>query len=617
MLDPASAAASGVATGQAPAHTPTPTSTNPSRRPAASGDGANLANLAGNLGNEIHDGPCSTERGGRFASPADALAGPSAPEPGAQATARQLPLLADTPVSPVPYGELGRLAKAAICRECRPLGYDWSAFLADRPQWRVTEIVHRAALQAARVDGLDYGPADLPTDTVLTAVQSVIEDWTANPKRRPSEAGFLAATAEYRANRAAAGERGRQARAAKTAERDRLILELAAAGVSDAEIGRRVGLNRSSVGRIRRKAEATPEPEPAAIDLPEAEPTPFPAPELPARERWPVNQFRGQTGVALDGAAARWLADWGRCYEADGLESELMAAIRSSAGPEVREPWAYLQQCIANRGDAWTVSPALLADVAIWGGTRALEYALTSIGGGYVTRPLAYLRAALRQAQARGRRHPNGPHNPVAQAVSLARRWAPALEIVGADAAVAAEAQAYQTRHLDSYRRRFGRLPWEPAEPDPPGDGENCCVGIGARGDDCLIPDLDSIAGESSPGPRDANATPAQPPVATSPVAAVQVQPEPEPETGAKREPAPSASKPPSPVATSPRRCPDPLGRRAPPGIPLADVADVACSEPGCGCLAYRRVGADPAPCPCHWTPTRRAYALRAMQVAA
>ena len=386
-------------------------------------------------------------------------------------------------------------------------------------------------------------------------------------------------------------------------------MELAAAGVSDAEIGRRVGLNRSSVGRIRRKAEATPEPEPAAIDLPEAEPTPFPAPELPARERWPVNQFRGQTGVALDGAAARWLADWGRCYEADGLASELMAAIRSSAGPEVREPWAYLQQCIANRGDAWTVSPALLADVAIWGGTQALEYALTSIGGGYVTRPLAYLRVALRQGQARGRRHPNGPHNPVAWAVSLARRWAPELEIVGADAAVAAEAQAYQTRHLDSYRRRFGRLPWEPAEPDPPGDGENCCVGIGARGDDCLIPDLDSIAGESSPGPRDANATPAQPPVATSPVAAVQVQPEPEPETGAKREPAPSASKPPSPVATSPRRCPDPLGRRAPPGIPLADVADVACSEPGCGCLAYRRVGADPAPCPCHWTPTRRAYA--------
>ena len=39
----------------------------------------------------------------------------------------------------------------------------------------------------------------------------------------------------------------------------------------------------------------------------------------------------------LDAADARWLADMGRCYEAEGRESELLDAIRASAGA-VREP---------------------------------------------------------------------------------------------------------------------------------------------------------------------------------------------------------------------------------------------------------------------------------------
>ena len=98
--------------------------------------------------------------------------------------------------------------------------------------------------------------------------------------------------------------------------------------------------------------------------------------------------------MALDADDARWLADVGRCYQAEGREHELVYAIRASAGA-VRDSWAYLQCCVANRGDAWTVTSQLLADVLTWAGEQSLQYALTAIGGGYVRRPLPYLRRTL------------------------------------------------------------------------------------------------------------------------------------------------------------------------------------------------------------------------------
>ena len=57
-----------------------------------------------------------------------------------------------------------------------------------------------------------------------------------------------------------------------------------------------------------------------------------------------------------------------------------------------------------NRGDSWTVTPQLLADVLTWAGQKSCEYALTAIGGGYVRRPLPYLRRTLQCAVSRGKR---------------------------------------------------------------------------------------------------------------------------------------------------------------------------------------------------------------------
>ena len=409
------------------------------------------------------------EQPGRFAlhDVADYLDGPTAPEPGGDSTDHQLPLLADVPVSVVPYPQLVELAEKAIRVESRKVyQFDWDALVADRPEWRLTEVVHRKAVQQARNRGLDVQPSDVPTDTVLTAVQSVISLWSRQPELRPTEDDF----AQEQARR---GEHGRESREANTAGRDVRMRALAAEGVPNAEIARRLDVNRSTVGLILGKANATP---PAALqpELPA-----FPAPELPLEERWAVNQFTNATGVQLEASEAVWLADWGRCYEADGAASELIAAIAASAGAAV-DPWAYLVRCVANRYDAWTINPQLLADVLSWAGRSKLEYCLIAIAGGYVQRPLPYLRRTLQSAVAQGK-PPDTPARPVALAMHLAQRWAPELAIDGADVAVAAEDAAARTGYIDDYRRRHGRLPSE----DAPVDAPDCCNGLkGYGGDD-------------------------------------------------------------------------------------------------------------------------------------
>ena len=421
---------------------------------------------------------------------ADLQNGPTSPEPGSVSTHRQLPLLADAPVSVVPYPQLVKLAETAIRVESRKVyAFDWDALVADRPEWRLTEAVHRKAVQQARNDGLDVQPSDVPTDTVLTAVQSVIALWTRQPELQPTEDDF----AQEQARR---GEHGRESRQANTADRNVRIRALAAEGATDADIARRLDVHRSTVGRIRAKANATP---PEVLNAP---PPDFPAPELPPAERWPVNRFIAAAGIALDPAGARWLAGWGRCYESDGCESELIAAITASADAAV-DPWAYLVTCIANAGDAWTVAPQLLADVLTWCGQPRLEYALTAIASGYVRRPLPYLRRMLANEVAQGK-PAHRLDRPVALAVALAHRWATALAIDGADAAIAAEDAVHRTSYSAEYRRLFGRLPWEDPLPAP-----DCCNGLkGDGGDECKYSELTDFGLTSSPPYPKAIATP-------------------------------------------------------------------------------------------------------------
>ena len=208
------------------------------------------------------------------------------------------------------------------------------------------------------------------------------------------------------------------------------------------------------MGRILTKANATPPP--ALTEVVDA-PPPFPAPELPAGERWPVSMFTRHTGIHLDGDSARWLAAWGRCYESDGLEDDLADLIRISAGAVV-DPWRYLATCIVNGRDAWTVSAQLLGKILTAAGQHSLESALTNIGAGHVARPLPYLRTC----ETNGNHPTPRPDRPVGMAVALARRWAPQLVITDVATSIAAEEAAQRTGYLDAHRRRFGRLPWEP-----------------------------------------------------------------------------------------------------------------------------------------------------------
>ena len=235
----------------------------------------------------------------------------------------------------------------------------------------------------------------------------------------------------------------------------------------------RLELDRSTVYRIRRKATAGAAVAALQVTADAVEPAAFPDPEMPPAERWPVTQFIRRTGAALGVGDARHLADVARCYEAEGRADELVDVIGRSASAEVRDPWAYLQRCITNRGDAWTVTPQLLGDVLTWGGEKALEYSLLAIGGGQVRRPLPYLRRVVATAVGEGRGKVLVIDRPVAMAVAMSARLAPELQVVGADDAVAAEDADVRTRHVESYRRRRGRLPWEDQE-----EGSKCCIGL-------------------------------------------------------------------------------------------------------------------------------------------
>ena len=560
-------------------------------------------------------------------------------------------VLDDVSVSAVPYGVLRELVQAQVRRECRRRDYDWYAFLADRPEWGITEVVHRRAVQQGRDRGLDCRPTDIPTDTVLTAVRDVIAEWTRDPALRPTYDDFC----EEQARR---GERGRETQQSLATLREEQVLALVADGISNnAEIGRRLGIDRSTVSRIRRDADLS-----ACVTLQETADAPtispaFPAPEIPSVARWPVVRFTQWTGVTLDADDVRWLADVGRCYEAEGRESDLMDQIQMSAG--ARDPWAYLQRCVANRGDSWTVRSQLLADVLVWAGEKSLMYSLTAIGGGYIQRPLPYLREVLAKAVRKGVGRSGSWERPVAMSVGMAREWAPELVIVDADEAIAGEAVEERTGYVDSFRRRFGRLPWE-TETAPEnaadldvGDADVCCIGLkGLRGDDSNYQNLEYRNLESSPGSVKANATRA--PCEELEVERRAASPEkpderqvaasgralgPSPwDRGKIERPLDTGVLPDSdeilrpesdgeawklvqtaidplvgekvPVVLEHGRCRHPLAILLASVMVLDDVVFVECAA-GCGHRLYSDRG--PLECPCYWPPAKAAWVARAL----
>ena len=599
-------------------------------RPASVAGSPIVRSSSGNL-----DDPRGEPRGGRSLS--------------AQVAADDV--LDDVSVSAVPYGVLRELVQAQVRRECRRRDYDWYAFLADRPEWGITEVVHRRAVQQGRDRGLDCRPTDIPTDTVLTAVRDVIAEWTRDPALRPTYDDFC----EEQARR---GERGRETQQSLATLREEQVLALVSDGISNnAEIGRRLGIDRSTVSRIRRDADLS-----ACVTLQETADAPtispaFPAPEIPSVARWPVVRFTQWTGVTLDADDVRWLADVGRCYEAEGRESDLMDQIQMSAG--ARDPWAYLQRCVANRGDSWTVRSQLLADVLVWAGEKSLMYSLTAIGGGYIQRPLPYLREVLAKAVRKGVGRSGSWERPVAMSVGMAREWAPELVIVDADEAIAGEAVEERTGYVDSFRRRFGRLPWE-TETAPEnaadldvGDADVCCIGLkGLRGDDSNYQNLEYRNLESSPGSVKANATRA--PCEELEVERRAASPEkpderqvaasgralgPSPwDRGKIERPLDTGVLPDSdeilrpesdgeawklvqtaidplvgekvPVVLEHGRCRHPLAILLASVMVLDDVVFVECAA-GCGHRLYSDRG--PLECPCHWPPAKAAWVARAL----
>ena len=562
-------------------------------------------------------------------------------------------VLDDVSVSAVPYGVLRELVQAQVRRECRRKNFDWDLFVGDGPEWGITEVLHRRVVQQERDRGLDCRPTDIPTDVVLGAVRDVIAEWTGEPESRPTYDDFC----EEQARR---GERGRETQQSLATLREEQVLALVADGISNnAEIGRRLGIDRSTVSRIRRDVDLS-----ACVALQETADAPtippaFPALEIPPAERWPVVRFTQWTGVTLGTDDVRWLADVGRCYEAEGRESDLMDQIQMSAG--ARDPWAYLQRCVANRGDSWTVRSQLLADVLVWAGEKSLMYSLTPIGGGYIQRPLPYLREVLAKAVRKGVGRSGSWERPVAMSVGMARQWAPELVIVDADEAIAGEAVEERTGYVDSFRRRFGRLPWE-TETAPEnaadldvGDADVCCIGLkGLRGDDSNYQNLEYRNLESSPGSVKADATrapceeleverraasPEKPDERQVAASGGALGPSPwerekieqplktgvlpdsdeilRPESDGEARKLVQAAIDPLvgekvPVVLEHGRCRHPLASLMASAMVLLDVVLVDCAA-GCGHLIYS--GRGPLECPCHWPPAKAAWVARALQV--
>lgn len=294
------------------------------------------------------------------------------------------------------------------------------------------------------------------------------------------------------------GIRSGRARRARTADRDARIRDAFAGGASATALAREHGISRQQVynivkrdGGVKRTISHThtddshsnyhhlmnhssiPKGGDCSLDT-----RPFPAPDVPPEDRWPAWQFELQTGLTIDVATARHLVDLGRCATAEGRQSvnDLMRIIAKAAANARWSPLAYVETAWRNRGDAWTIDAELLGEVMRWCGEKALDYAMRTIAGGYVERPMPYLRAALEEAKDSGR-PPAGYDidKPVALGVLTVKRWLPALQVTGADEAISQEEEKHRRRHLDSYVRMHGCLPWDkleqpenpPESPDP------------------------------------------------------------------------------------------------------------------------------------------------------
>ena len=280
-------------------------------------------------------------------------------------------------------GSLEKLVRARVRREAREVGFDWAEFRAgDREQW-LTDAVQRKV--AGRGSGVG-GTAAL-VDEVAEVVRAVLEEMDANPSLRPSQAGLSAEQGRR-------GDLGRETQQGQAENRKWSVKELVEGGVTNnAEIGRRLGIDRTTVWRIRKELaeEARAAAEAAALVVEEAEVAPwtFPAEDVPAQVRWPAWQFMNWTGLRLDEGQVRWICDMGRCYEAEGRVDELMDAIRASAGAVV-DPWSYLQRCGGQpRGRLDGAGAAFGGQSWSWAGEKRLEYSLLAIAGGQVEAAVA------------------------------------------------------------------------------------------------------------------------------------------------------------------------------------------------------------------------------------
>ena len=337
------------------------------------------------------------------------------------------------------------------------------------------------------------------------------------------------------------GRRSGQVRRERTSERDAEICRDRAAGVSAIDLAAKHGLSRMQIYRItKRDAGVTRTVSLSNRDDIKNSDSIFESSRKPLKDSsgyihpddtsWIADVWKSSVGNEPEGWQLHQLRAWAGTDGSDGGCDivDLVRFIEYAGRPETRvPPFRYVEWCVNDRRGKGPEYRQELEAAAGETGRRYADYA-------HVRDRRAYLAVCARTA----------------------------------DPPVTAETR--RTGYLDSYRRMFGRMPWET-------DG---------NGSSWVPAEPAGVAGRCRHQQPEEALEPAQEP------------------RSLPREKVPPVSE------HGP--CRHPLAALLTSRMSLADVVQVACSS-GCGHRLYSDRGA--FPCPCHWSPAQLARAAAALQV--
>ena len=304
--------------------------------------------------------------------------------------------------------------------------------------------------------------------------------------------------------------------------------------------------------------------------------------ELQHTRHWILGCWAANVGVPLSSEVADRLAE----YAADLVASENWKRLNRlvddiivgwCASGKAKNPAAFLRTCLNNEEQQQLAAKAVQEAVLAMG--DRFENAARYIAE--ADNPVAYLTTCRREARPHGGL---SGRSAMGTGLSILKRWAPQLVTPAFEAEAMELMEQERSGHLESYRQRYGRLPWDnPQDAQEEADLEATAVSQPTKLEHPANP---AISGETSGTRRGPSHGEALKQVER------HLRPRENAGTAAILEHSP---------------CRHPLTTRLTAAMRLDNVAMVDCAIPGCSCRLYSDRG--PVQCPCHW-PVRRVATL-------